>query len=76
MISLAELKPKQSGIVAKLEGGHSFKCKLEALNIRVGKKIRKVSKTPLRGPTVIEVDHAKIAIGFGMVKKIFVEIEK
>lgn len=74
MITLTELKTGKKGIIEEIEGELSFKQRLESLNLREGKYIRKVSSAPFKGPIVIEVGGCKIAIGRGMASKIMVEI--
>lgn len=74
MITLKNLKTGKNAIVREITGGIGLKRRLESLNIRVGKNIRKVSTLPFRGPIIIEVDNCKIAIGRGMAGKILVEV--
>jgi ferrous iron transport protein A len=40
----------------------------------VGKKVTKVSAQLMRGPVTVRIDNSQVAIGFGMAKKILVEI--
>ena len=47
--------------------------RLNALGIRPGQRITKVSSTPMRGPVTIKIGNAQVAIGFGMANKIIVE---
>lgn len=74
MITLKDLETGKKAIVQGIMGGYGLQKRLESLNIRVGKKIRKVSSLPFRGPIIIEVDRSKIAIGQGMASKILVEV--
>ncbi|BDH79330.1 MAG TPA: ferrous iron transport protein A [Methanothermobacter sp.] len=74
MITLKDLKTGERAIVREIIGGIGLRRRLESLNIRVGKKVRKVSSLPFRGPIIIEVDRSKIAIGQGMAGKILVEV--
>ena len=74
LIHLAEMEVKMEGVIHKLEGGAGFQTRLQALNIRVGKRIKKISANPFRGPIVVEVDSSRIAIGYGMAQKVIVEI--
>ena len=73
--SLSDLKPGQSGIVVHIEGGHGLVNRLNALGIRPGKKITKVSSMLMRGPVTIQLDSAQVAIGFGMANKIILKID-
>jgi Fe2+ transport system protein FeoA len=74
MITLTDLKTGQNGIIEGINGGLNLKNRLESLNLREGKRIRKISSAPFHGPIVIEVGGCKIAIGRGMASKILVEV--
>lgn len=50
--------------------------RLEAMGIRPGKRITKVSSMFGHGPVTISVDSMQIAIGFGMADKIIVELDE
>jgi ferrous iron transport protein A len=75
VVSTAQMADGQSGVVVSVEGGHVMLRRLEALGIRPGKRIRKVSSAFMRGPSVIEVEGCAIAIGFGMANRIFAKTE-
>jgi len=74
MITLKDLETGKKAIVQDIIGGLGLQRRLESLNIRVGKTVRKVSSLPFHGPIIVEVDRAKIAIGQGMAGKILVEV--
>ncbi|MDD5722457.1 MAG: FeoA family protein [Syntrophales bacterium] len=74
--SLNNLHPEESGVVYEIKGGPELINRLDALGIRTGKKITKISSMLLRGPVTIRIDRAKVAIGFGMAAKIFIEVDK
>jgi Fe2+ transport system protein FeoA len=46
------------------------------MGIRQGKKVTKVSAQFLRGPQTLKIDNLQFAIGFGMARKILIEVEK
>jgi Fe2+ transport system protein FeoA len=48
---------------------------LEALGIRPGKKVTKVSSALFRGPITLRVDNSQVAVGFGMANRIIVELD-
>ena len=50
--------------------------RLNALGVRTGKRISKISSMVGRGPVTIELDRVQIAIGFNMAKRIFVEMDR
>jgi len=75
MITLRQMRAGQSGTVAHIEGGHGLVNRLNALGIRPGKRITKISSMLMRGPITIQVGNAQVAIGFGMANKIIVELD-
>ena len=74
-IILAGMQTGQSGIVVQIQGGHGLVNRLNSLGIRPGKRITKLSSMIMRGPVTIEVDRAQVAIGFGMARRIIVELD-
>jgi ferrous iron transport protein A len=54
----------QSGKVITMHGGRGMTAKLEALGIRPGVVITKVSGQIMRGPVIIRVGNTQVAIGF------------
>jgi ferrous iron transport protein A len=64
----------QTGTVIGILGGRGLMRRLEALGIRPGKKVTKISSALLRGPVTLRVDNAQVAIGFGMANRIIVEV--
>lgn len=73
-VSLAQMLADQKGKIVGISGGHSLVRKLEALGIREGKEIKKISEQWMRGPVLLQHGHSQVALGFGMASKIFVEI--
>jgi len=73
-VSLVEMKAGESGIVVEFLGGRGIINRLDALGIRLCKKITKLSSMLMRGPVTVNVDNMTIAIGHGMAKKIIVEV--
>ena len=49
--------------------------RLDAMGIRPGKKLTKVSAMLFKGPVNLRLNGAQIAIGFGMANKVVVEVE-
>ena len=72
-ITLTQMRIGQSGVVIQIQGGHGLVNRLNALGIRAGKRITKLSSMIMRGPVTIQVDGAQVAIGFGMARRIIVE---
>ena len=71
--SLTQLRRGESGIVVQVRGGRGVINRLDALGIRPGKRLTKVSSAFMRGPVTIQVDRAQVAIGYGMANRIMVE---
>ena len=74
--SLNDLRPDESGIITEIRGGQGMINRLNALGIRTGKRITKISSMLLHGPVTVRVDRSSVAIGFGMAAKIFIEVDK
>ncbi|MBN2463312.1 MAG: ferrous iron transport protein A [Dehalococcoidia bacterium] len=66
----------QTGTVIQILGGRGLIRRLDALGIRPGRKVTKISSMFFRGPVTFKSDHTQVAIGFGMANKILVEIDK
>ena len=75
-MSLTQLRAGQRGRVVRIIGGRGLACKLEALGIREGEEIRKVSEQWMRGPVLLQHGHSQVALGFGMASKVFVKINE
>ncbi|MDD4957401.1 MAG: FeoA family protein [Candidatus Omnitrophica bacterium] len=72
-MDLTELDNKKRARVIEINGGHNAIARLEALGIRPGKYITKLSAHFWKGPVTIMVDRTKVAVGHGMAKRIMVE---
>ncbi len=75
-LPLAEMRTGQTGTVVGVMGGHGLIRRLDALGIRPGRKVTKLSSTLFSGPVILRVDNTQVAIGFGMARKIIVETDK
>lgn len=73
-LTLRQMEIGQTGTVIGILGGRGLIRRLEALDIRPGKKVTKVSSTLFRGPVTLRVDNAQLAVGFGMANRIIVEV--
>lgn len=74
-IGLTQMVAGQSGIVAEIRGGYGFVNRLSAMGVRPGKRITKLSSIFMRGPVIIQVDRAEMALGFGMARRIIVAVD-
>ena len=75
-LTLAEMKTGQTGTVVEVLGGHGLIRRLDALGIRPGRKVTKLSSTLFRGPVMVRVNSTQVAVGFGMARRIMVEADK
>jgi ferrous iron transport protein A len=75
-LTLAEMRTGQSGIVVGVLGGGGLIQRLNALGIRPGKKVTKASSTLFHGPVTLRIDNTQVAVGFGMARRIIVEVDK
>lgn len=73
---LTQLEEGETGLVVGIHGGYGLLHRLESLGIRVGKKVTKVSSQLMRGPVTVKIDNSEVAMGFGMARKIIVQLEK
>ncbi len=73
-VSLAQMQAGQTGKIVGINGGYGMARKLDALGIRVGKKITKISAQWMRGPVLLQQNNTQAALGFGMASKVLVEL--
>jgi len=74
-LTLSQMEAGQTGTVVQILGGWGLTRRLEALGIRPGKKVTKISTMLFHGPITLRADHTQVAVGFGMANKILVEID-
>jgi len=75
-IDLTQMQPGESGLIIEIQGGHGLIGKIQSMGLRPGKKITKVSSHFWRGPQTVEIDNLQIAVGFGMARRILVEVQR
>jgi len=73
--TVAQMQTGERGRIIEITGGYGLARRVEAMGIRPGKKIAKVSSMVMRGPVTIQVDGVQVAIGFGIARRILVELE-
>ncbi len=74
IINLSSMRNGQTGKVTGVGGGFGLRRRLEALGIRVGVNITKVSGATRRGPVVVRAGNTTVAVGHGMARRIRVEV--
>ena len=72
-IDLTQINKGESVKVIEINGGQKFKERVEAIGLREGSQIIKLSTQFLSGPITIKIGRIKLAIGQGMARKIFVD---
>jgi ferrous iron transport protein A len=73
--SLADLGAGDKGVIAGVQGGMGIIQRLDAMGLRPGVAVVKVSGHPFGGPVVVRTGNMRIALGFGMAKKILLAAE-
>jgi len=71
---LSQMDYEEEGVVKSIK--EDLKEKIAGMGIRVGKKLKMLTKQPIKGPVVVTVDKADTSLGLGLADKIIVEIEK
>ena len=71
-----ELKDGQFGKISFIRGGHKVLQRLLDMGLTPGTRINVLRVAPLGGPVVLSVRSSKLAVGKGIAKKVFVELEK
>jgi len=74
-VTLTQMRAGQKGKIVKIDGGHGLAQKLDALGIRVGKEVTKISAQLMRGPVLLRQDNTRVALGFGMASKVSVDLK-
>jgi len=74
VLPLTQMQSGQSGILAEILGGYGLVNRLDALGLRPGRRITKVSSMLMRGPITVRFDRSEVAIGFGIARKVMVRL--
>ena len=70
---LSEMKYEEEGTVTDIEG--TLRKKVAGMGIRVGKRLKMITKQPIKGPVVVVVDEANTSLGLDVAERIIVEIK-
>ena len=73
-VRLVDMKKGDAGTVVEIRGGRHMSRRLEVLGVRPGKRIEKSGGSFLRGPVMVMLGNARVAIGIGMASRIVVEL--
>ena len=72
---LTQVKKNTRARIVEIAGGTGLQNRLMSMGIYPGREITKLSHFVLRGPIAIKVGRSVLALGYGMAKKITVEVE-
>jgi len=72
-VDLGSLESGKKAVVIAIHGGIGVTGRLDAMGIRPGIVLEKISGQPFGGPVVVQVGNNRIALGFGMARKVQVE---
>ena len=75
-VDLVELADGGAGVVVEIRRGRGATARLDAMGIRPGVKVAKVSGFRMRGPVTVRVGRATVAVGHGMASAVIVDEEK
>jgi len=73
--TLGMMRTGDSGVVSHMTGGRNMINRLDALGIRQGKRIIKLSSMFMKGPVTIKFDEVQVAIGYRMANKIVIKLD-
>jgi len=71
---LSEMNYEEEGRVSSIE--QDLKNKVAGMGIRVGKNLKMITKHPLKGPMVIEVDGAHTSLALSVADRIIIEVKR
>ena len=70
---LSEMEYEEEGTITDIEG--TLRQRVAGMGIRVGKRVKMITKQPVKGPVVVVVDEANTSLGLNIAEKIIVEME-
>lgn len=73
-VSLDEMNIGQAGLITQITGGHGQKRHLRSIGFREGKNIKIITKQPVGGPIIVDMNGSQIAIGRGMAVRVLVNV--
>jgi len=71
---LSEMNYEEEGTVGSIE--QDLKNKVAGMGIRVGKNLKMITKHPLKGPMVVEVDGAHTSLALSVADRIIMEVKR
>jgi ferrous iron transport protein A len=75
-VTVAQMRTGQTGTVVGVMGGPGLIRRLDALGIRPGRQVTKISSTLFHGPITLGVNGSRVAVGFGMARRIIIRVDR
>jgi ferrous iron transport protein A len=72
-VDLETLPPGHRARVVRIEGGRGLVARLTRLGVVPGAEVKVVSRAPVGGPVLVEVNGAQVALGRGVARKVVVD---
>ena len=73
--NLEQLPPGRTAVVVGFSGGRGIMRKLDAMGLRPGKSVRKLSTQMMAGPVTVLIDNRQVAMGRGIARRVQVETQ-
>lgn len=73
-LMLVDMPAGSEAKIVELKGGGVFQSRLRSLGLVEGHRIKRVSEARSRGPVIVLVNRAQVAIGWGMAARIMVSL--
>jgi len=70
---LSEMNYDETGTVTDIDG--DLRKRVAGMGIRVGKRLRMITKQPIKGPVVVIVDEAETSLGLELAERITVGVD-
>ncbi len=70
---LSNMDYDENGTVTDIDG--DLRKRVAGMGIRVGKRLRMITKQPIKGPVVVIVDEAETSLGLELAERITVEVD-
>jgi ferrous iron transport protein A len=75
MMALDTVDVRRQVRVILIDGGHRVRTHLNTLGIHIGDWLTVVERAPFRGPVLVEINGARLALGRGIASKIQVDVD-
>ncbi|MCK4539045.1 MAG: ferrous iron transport protein A [Candidatus Krumholzibacteria bacterium] len=75
-IPLTDVATEEKAIIVEVHGGRGVHHKLQLLGIRPGAIVRKIGSAIRPGAIVVQIGGSQTAVGYGVARKIIVEIQR